>query len=309
MGSYNPGYNAHRWAFSNDCTAPPTTSNVCNSAGCAPLIEENPCYGPLTPAIRITISPSCSGWTATPPSANFTTSGGNSSFVVSTTVGGCAYSAISNVSWINNVSASSSTVSYHVDNNSGASRVGTISIKDANQVTQVVFTVNQDGVAGCNYSISPLNNPNVSVGGGSGFIIQVTAGINCGWAASAIEPWITINSGSSGTGNGTCTYSITANNQPGVRTGSIIIAGSIFNISQAGVSCNYSNSPPNNFNVPAPGGSGLNIALTTGSGCPWTAAESFPWITITSGNNGIGSEIVFIQLVIIQIQFNGLEVL
>ena len=240
-GSFTlPAANRHRWAYSNSSTIPPDpNSNFC------PSTEGNPgCCASSVPMVRITINPSCTGWATTPSSVNFISNGGNSSFVVSTTVGGCSYSATSNTSWINSVTAVSSTVSYHVDNNTGSARSGTISIKDANQVTQVTFTVNQDGVSGCSYSISPSTNLNVPAAGGSGFTIQVTTGSNCTWTSNAIEPWITINSGASGTGNGICTYSITSNNDPSSRPGSINSAGISFSVTQAGSPCTPPTNPP-----------------------------------------------------------------
>jgi len=54
--------------------------------------------------------------------------------------------------------------------------------------------------------------------------------------------------------------------------------------------CNYSISPVNT-SFTAGGGSGtLSVGvLTSGGGCSWTASNSVPWITITSGASGSGS--------------------
>lgn len=181
---------------------------------------------------------SCTGWTTIPTSAPYGSSGGSNTFAVNTSTGGCNFSAISNDSWINNITyPTQGNVGYHVDANSGNARSGTISIKDANQITQAIFTVNQSGTSGCSYSISPLDNTMVSVSGGSGFNINVTTGNTCSWTASVNGySWITINSGSSGTGNGICQYSVTNNLNTNSRTGYITIAGQTFTITQAGTS-------------------------------------------------------------------------
>jgi glucose/arabinose dehydrogenase len=51
--------------------------------------------------------------------------------------------------------------------------------------------------------------------------------------------------------------------------------------------CSYSISPASR-NFGSEGGSG-EVAVTSGSGCTWTASASVPWIHITSGANGSGN--------------------
>ncbi len=52
--------------------------------------------------------------------------------------------------------------------------------------------------------------------------------------------------------------------------------------------CSYAISPES-FSVPASGATGLNIAVSTSTGCTWMAAADASWITIVSGVNGFGS--------------------
>ena len=52
--------------------------------------------------------------------------------------------------------------------------------------------------------------------------------------ASNNTSWITITSGSSGTGNGTVTYNVTANTSTTSRPGTLTIAGQTLNVTQAG---------------------------------------------------------------------------
>ena len=39
----------------------------------------------------------------------------------------------------------------------------------------------------------------------------------------------------------------------------------------------------------AAGGGAASVAVTTTSGCAWTASESLTWVTITSGGSGTGN--------------------
>ena len=83
----------------------------------------------------------------------------------------------------------------------------------------------------CTYSISPTN-ASFSASGGTGSV-SVTTQAGCPWTASSGAAWMTITSGSSGTGNGTVNYSI-ASNTGGSRTASSTIAGRVFTVTQSG---------------------------------------------------------------------------
>jgi hypothetical protein len=43
--------------------------------------------------------------------------------------------------------------------------------------------------------------------------------------------------------------------------------------------------------IPAAGGSG-SVTVAAGSGCPWAAVSSVPWIVVTSGAAGSGEGVV-----------------
>ncbi len=84
----------------------------------------------------------------------------------------------------------------------------------------------------CPYQISPVaaNHPSAASGNGS---VQVTAGAGCGWTATAPGgSFVTITTGSSGTGNGTVQYSFTANGTGNLRSTTLTIAGTSFIVSQ-----------------------------------------------------------------------------
>jgi len=85
------------------------------------------------------------------------------------------------------------------------------------------------GPSGCTYFITPIN-ANFSASGGVGSV-AVTAGAGCEWTAVSNNAWITVTGGSSGSGNGTVTYSVSANTG-GLRTGTVTIAGQTFTVTQ-----------------------------------------------------------------------------
>ncbi|MEE9200394.1 MAG: BACON domain-containing protein [Candidatus Brocadiales bacterium] len=137
----------------------------------------------------------------------------------------------------------------------------------------------------CTYSISPTSaSATVSSGTGS---VTVTATVSCSWTAVSNKSWITVTSGSSGTGSGTVGYSVAANSLNSVRSGTITIAGDTFTVSQAGVSCTYSISPTS-VSPAASGGTGSVTVTAAASDCSWTAVSNKSWITVTSGSSSTG---------------------
>ncbi|MBI5407832.1 MAG: thrombospondin type 3 repeat-containing protein, partial [Nitrospirae bacterium] len=79
------------------------------------------------------------------------------------------------------------------------------------------------------YSISP-QQVRVPFIGGSGTVDVSLAG-SCNWTATSSVPWITITSGSSGTGSGTVDYSVSAGPE---LTGNMIIAGQTTTVNRFG---------------------------------------------------------------------------
>src|SRR5207247_9821692 len=100
---------------------------------------------------------------------------------------------------------------------------------------------------------------------------------------------ITITSGTSGSGNGTVYYSVTANTGTTSRSGTLTIAGQTFTVSQvAGASsCTYSISG-STASFGSAGGP-ASVSVTTGTGCAWKASSGAAWVTISSGSSGTGN--------------------
>ena len=81
----------------------------------------------------------------------------------------------------------------------------------------------------CNFNLGASYAAAVQAGGSKSVNIAADAG--CAWTVSSNAPWISIISGSGGTGNGTVQYTVDANNGS-VRTGNMTIAGKTFTVKQ-----------------------------------------------------------------------------
>ncbi|MGD0772912.1 MAG: CARDB domain-containing protein [Candidatus Solibacter sp.] len=138
--------------------------------------------------------------------------------------------------------------------------------------------------ATCSYSLSPTAQ-NIDPSGGNGSV-SVTATSGCTWTASSGVNWITIQSGASGSGNGTVTYAVAVNTGPSARTGALTIGGQTLTVAQA-AGCSYSLSGTSQT-IGAGGGNG-SVGVMSGSGCAWTASSGVSWITIQSGASGTGN--------------------
>ncbi len=213
----------------------------------------------------------------------FSSAGGTGSVSVSG-ASGCTWEAVSNCSWITITSGSTGsgngTVRFSVAANSTSGpRTGGLTVAGE------FYAVSQEGGQACSYSISPTTQ-SVAAGGGNGTVsVSTTSG--CGWTAVSNASWITLTSGSSGSGNGIVYYMVSANSGASSRTGTLTIAGSTHTVTQAGQSCAYSISPASQ-SMGASGGNGT-VNVTTTSGCAWTAVSNASWITLTSGSSGSGN--------------------
>ncbi|HMJ06189.1 MAG TPA: BACON domain-containing carbohydrate-binding protein, partial [Chthoniobacterales bacterium] len=139
----------------------------------------------------------------------------------------------------------------------------------------------------CAFAVSPASANLPANGGGSGSV-NVSAPAGCEWTAVSRVNWVTITSGSSGTGNGTVTYTATSGSDG--MTALLIIAEQAFPIHFGSDPCTYTVTPTN-ATWSANGGTG-GVGVQTPSGCGWGAMSNDSWITITkinhdSGNGGL----------------------
>lgn len=218
-----------------------------------------------------------------PTSQSVAATGGTGSVAV-TTLAGCAWTAASDSPWLTVTSggsgSASGSVGFSASPNSGAARIGTLTIGGK------TFTVAQaaPGNAQCSFAIQPTAQSMTLAGGGA--TIAVQAGPGCSWSAASNASWLVVVGNATGTGNGAVTISAQPNTGNS-RVGTLTIAGQTFTVTQAG-SCSTSISPLNQA-VGFAGGIGFTVAVTAGAGCPWTATSGDPWLTITAGSNGSGN--------------------
>ena len=213
---------------------------------------------------------------------------GGTGMVNVATAQGCSWTASSDASWIAIQGVASGAgdgaVMFAAAATTGPARTGTLTV--AGQKITVTQT------QGCTYSISPTQE-NIASAGGTGRV-TVTAGDGCSWAASTSVPWISITAGTTGSGNGSVSYTVAGTSGP-ARSGTMQIAGQTFTVNQ-GAGCAFSIVPAS-VNVPDAAGT-TSFEVRSGAGCSWTATSQTQWITVTSPPNGAGTGTGTVQLAI-----------
>ena len=223
----------------------------------------------VVPAVPCAYSLSSSG-------ASADSSSGSGSFSV-IAGSGCSWSANSDSpSWLHASGSASGngSVSYTYDANSDSSaRTGHITVVDQ------TYTVIQ---LACSYALSATNVSLASNAGSGSF--SVVTGSSCNWSAlSDASSWL--HTSSSGSGNGSVSYTYDANSGGSARTGHITVGSQVCTVTQP--ACSYSLSASS---------ASLGSAATTGSftvtanvGCSWSVSSSDGWLTITAGASGSGN--------------------
>lgn len=155
----------------------------------------------------------------------------NTGSVGVTAAGGCGWTAIRNVPWIiitlGPSGTGNGTVGYSVAANpSSSQRVGSAIIGGQ------AFTVTQAG-ATCTFTLSEASASFPAAGGTNSVGVMSPGG--CAWIATSSIAWLTIPSGTSGSGNGTVGYWVAANTSTSQRSGTLTIADQTFAVTQNGM--------------------------------------------------------------------------
>jgi all-beta uncharacterized protein/BACON domain-containing protein len=236
-------------------------------------------------------TPKCQVTLSTPGAIE--ASGGTSTFSV-TTQPECAWTASTGVNWISGLAPASGQGTHDIEfkvstNDGSAAREADIVVNDGR--------VRVSQKAPCRYSVAPASQ-SLTASGGSG-TITITAGSDCSWTANSDSGWLTLTGSVSGRGNGAVDFTATANSGTD-RTGTVSVGGQRAVVTQAAPStpspgpgpgpspgCTYTIAPPSQ-DVSAVGGSG-SIAVTTQSGCQWSASSNASWLSVSSGASGAGN--------------------
>ncbi len=218
-----------------------------------------------------------------PGSASFGSAGGTASFTVTGT-SGCAWTASSPDAWVTITGGASGTgsgiVSVAVAATSGGARTSTLTI--AGQPV----TITQSGTT-CTYSLAPASFSAGALGGSSS--VNVTTPAACRWTVSSNDAWLSVTSAGSGIGDGTVQFSVAANTGA-ARNGTLTIAGQTFTVSQAAATptCSYT-LQPTSASIGAGAASSIPVALTTQTGCAWSATSNVPWLSFVGSAAGSGA--------------------
>jgi len=121
----------------------------------------------------------------------------------------------------------------------------------------------------CTYTISPTSQ-SFGSSGGTGTVSVTASSSSCGWTVASNVSWLTITSGSSGTGSGTVNYSVAANNDTSLRIGAITIAGQTFTVTQDGIP-----QVPQYTLTVSKSGTGSGTVTATGINCGSDCSETY----------------------------------
>jgi Putative binding domain, N-terminal/Viral BACON domain len=199
------------------------------------------------------------------------------------TAAGCTWSATSSAQFISTVGAASGTgagsVRFNVAANSGASRQGAV------QVANRALTISQAASgSACEFTVDPTQASLDASGGTVSVTVTRTLG-SCGWTATSNDAFITVESGASGTGNGTTVLRVAASNVGTPRTGTVTVAGRVVTITQAPAAevCVFAVSPTTIPMGAAGGTAQVNVTVAVGSiNCRWTAQSNSNFLTINA---------------------------
>jgi hypothetical protein len=123
----------------------------------------------------------------------------------------------------------------------------------------------------CNLTLNPSTVDIPAIGGTGSF--NVIADSSCApWSATASDPSVvTITSATSGTGNGTITYTVAANTSVSPVTETITVAGQTYTITQFSSGCSFGINPAA-VNTTSAAGSAIVSVVASNSSCVWPAA-------------------------------------
>jgi uncharacterized repeat protein (TIGR03803 family) len=171
-------------------------------------------------------------FTLTPTVVKMTDKGGKKSISVKAVGTDCAWTAVSNDSFITITAGTNGTgngkVSFTVAGNTNTTaQIGTLTIAGES------VTVTQ-APGGCTFRLSPKNEKLLAKGGAK--TVRVTPNLSdCAWTAVSNSGFITITSGSTNIlGKGTVSFNVGTNETSNILTGSMTIAGQTYTVIQAG---------------------------------------------------------------------------
>ena len=172
---------------------------------------------------------------------------------------------------------------------------GTSSQNNALALSNTANTVanfRQSVSGSCTYSLTPTSSSVGASGATSSF--TVTSQTGCAWTATSSQSWLTITSGSSGSGTGSVGYSVAANTAGTTRSATITAGGKTFTVTQAAAACSFGISPT--IQSATSSGGAVSVSVTATASCARTAVSNASWITVTAGASGSGNGTVSLNV-------------
>lgn len=170
-----------------------------------------------------------------------------------------------------------------------ASRSGSGQVTSMGYATTFNFT--QDARKLCpTPPVISLANATFTANGGS-TTGSITAAATCKWALAVPVTWVSVTSGTSGTGNGSFSLNIAPNTgAPRSDYMSATTADGVGSakLSQAGSACATWSVTPTSTNFPATGTTG-SFTVSAPASCSWSLSGVPSWVSITSGMSGTGN--------------------
>lgn len=111
-------------------------------------------------------------------------------------------------------------------------------------------------ISNCTFGIVP-STAGVDALGETGSVALTASQPTCAWTANSNASWLTVTSGTSGSGSGTIGYTAAANISNAPRQGTLTIGGQVFTVAQAGVNLTLALENPT-----APPSDNPNLKLT-----------------------------------------------
>lgn len=220
--------------------------------------------------------------TIDPPTRSFTKDGGGGSIL---TAGTGTWTATTSSSWITitprTTGSAGTSCIYVVNSNLSAdTRQGVINIAGTTHtVTQLGYTA----------TLSPTSATVSLTGGAKTVSISTSAGVS--WTATTSTPWITVNT-PSGIGSGTVTYTVASYSGVVTRTGSILIGGQTFSVSQAGTDVNiapYSTDKAYSSDI-------VMVDVAALATTNWNVTSNASWISVVDPGAKKGNSTVLLAI-------------
>ncbi|MDT7540997.1 MAG: hypothetical protein QOE33_901 [Acidobacteriota bacterium] len=142
-------------------------------------------------------------------------------------------------------------------------------------------------------TVAPNTTQNFPAEGGTG---TLTVTSTCDWTATNDSGFIAVNSAPTGTGNGSVTYTVAPNASAASRSGTIVVAGTVVNITQDSASANSivgqitngaSNAGVNGATVTLSGASNAVTTTNAAGGYSFTGLTPGAGYTVTASGNGL----------------------